>query len=48
MMFKNELKAMKREEFKQNIKKKDKVQEFYREMNMRRLREKEDRALELK
>jgi len=48
LMFKNEIKAIKREEFKNNLKKQEKINEYYRELNMRKLREKEERALLLK
>ena len=48
LMIKNEIKAIKREEFKNNLKKQEKINEYYRELNMRKLREKEERALLLK
>ena len=48
LMFKNEIKAIKREEFKNNLKKQEKINEYYRELNIRKLREKEERALLLK
>lgn len=46
--FKSEINNQKREEFKNNMKKKEKTQEYYKEMNMRKLREKEERAYQLK
>jgi len=47
-MFKNELGNLKKEEFKSNLKKREKVQEYYREVNVRKLREKEERAAQMK
>ena len=48
LMFKNEINAVKREQFKNNLKKREKINEYYREINMRKLREKEERANLLK
>jgi hypothetical protein len=47
-MFKNEINSIKKEEFKNNLKKRDKIQDYYRELNMRKLREKEERAIAMK
>jgi len=47
-MFKSELNALKREEFKNNLKKREKIQEYHREVNLRKLREKEERLAQIK
>lgn len=47
-MLKNEINSIKKEEFKNKLKKREKVQDYYRELNVRKLREKEERAQAMK
>ena len=44
LIFKNEINSIKKDEFNNNQKKRDKIHEYYRDINMRKLREKEERA----
>ena len=47
-MFKNEINLLKKEEYKNNLLKKGKIQEYYKELNLRKMKEKEERSYEIK